>query len=97
MVSRKRYTKEFKVDAVKMVVEQGQTQAETARNLGIAESMLGRWVRQSRASGPSAFPGSGKLAPMQEALRRLQRELKRVTMEREILKKAITFFAEPGT
>ena len=45
MVSRKRYTKEFKVDAVKMVVEQGQKQAETARNLGISESMLGRWVR----------------------------------------------------
>jgi transposase len=91
-VSRRKFTKEFKQEACRLVVDQGQGQCETAKNLGVSQSVLGRWVRQFRASGVVAFPGSGRMLPLEEENRRLQRELKRATEEREILKKAITFF-----
>ncbi len=91
-MSRRKFTKEFKQEACRLVVDQGQGQCETAKNLGVSQSVLGRWVRQYRESGVVAFPGSGRMLPLEEENRRLQRELKRVTEEREILKKAITFF-----
>ena len=77
-----------------MVIDQKQKVSETARNLGVSESILGRWVRQYEASGVVAFPGSGRMLPLEEENRRLERELQRVKMEREILKKAITFFRD---
>jgi transposase len=92
--ARRKFTKEFKQEACRLVVDQGQKRSETARNLGVSESVLGRWVRQYKASGVAAFPGSGRMLPLEEELRRTQRELARVKMEREILKKAITFFRE---
>lgn len=57
-MSRKRYTKEFKQEACRLIVEQGQKQSETAKNLGVSESILGRWVRQYRENGwwPSRDP-----------------------------------------
>jgi transposase len=91
-VSRRKFTKEFKQEACRLVVDQGQGQCETAKNLGVSQSVLGRWIRQYRESGVVAFPGSGRMLPLEEENRRLQRELKRVTEEREILKKAIAFF-----
>jgi transposase len=91
-VSRRKFTQEFKQEACRLVVDQGQGQCETAKNLGVSQSVLGRWVRQYRERGVVAFPGSGRMLPLEEENRRLQRELKRVTEEREILKKAITFF-----
>lgn len=93
-MSRRSFTKEFKQEACRLVFEQGQKQTETAKNLGISESVMGRWLREYRANGVVAFPGSGRMLPLEEENRRLTRELKRVTMEREILKKAITFFRE---
>lgn len=93
-VSRRKFTKEFKQEACRLVVDQGQTQCETARNLGVSQSILGRWVRDYRKNGVVAFPGSGRMLPLEEENRRLQRELRRVTGEREILKKAITYFRE---
>jgi transposase len=92
-VSRKKYTKEFKLEAVKRIIDTGQTQSSVARELGISESMVGRWVGQYRGEGEVAFPGSGYLAPAQEEIRRLQRENQRLKQERDILKKAISFFA----
>jgi transposase len=92
---RRKFTKEFKQQACRLVVDQGQKRSETAtRNLGVSESVLGRWVRQYKAYGVVSFPGSGRMLPLEEELRRTQRELARVKMEREILKKAITFFRE---
>lgn len=93
-VSRRKFTKEFKQEACRLVVDQGQGQCETAKNLGVSQSVLGRWVRQYREAGVVAFPGSGRMLPLEEELRRLERENRRLKMEREILKKAITFFAE---
>jgi transposase len=93
-VSRRSFTKEFKQEACRLVVEQGQKQNETAKNLGVSQSVLGRWLREYRANGVVAFPGSGRMLPLEEKLRDLERENRRLRMEREILKKAITFFRE---
>jgi transposase len=88
------FTKEFKQGAVKMVVEQGCKQSEVARDLGLSQNMLSRWVLQYKADHQDAFPGKGKLKPEDERIRKLENELRRVSMERDILKKAIAYFAE---
>ena len=91
---RRQFTKEFKVEAAKMVVEQEMLQTHVARNLGIASTLLGQWVAEYKAEPASSFPGKGNLKPDDERLRQLELQLKRVTMERDILKKAIAYFAE---
>jgi transposase len=92
--SYKQYPKEFKLESVRLVLEQGLSQAQAASNLGIDQSLLGRWVRQFRSKGQESFPGNGKLLPADEKIRNLERDLRRVTQERDILKKAIAYFAE---
>ena len=95
MKIRKQYPKEFKLDAVSLVLEQGYSRAEAARSLDIDSKMLGRWVREHQQSDDGqAFRGNGKLSPEQEENRRLKAEVKRLRMEKEILKKATIFFAE---
>jgi transposase len=93
-VSRQKFTKEFKEEAVRQVLDQGKTQNEVARELGIHQSALCRWVRKVRRNGKDAFPGHGKLMAPAQKVRDLEAELRRVTMERDILKKAITYFAQ---
>lgn len=92
--SYKQYPKEFKLEAVRLVAEQGLSQTQAATNLGITQSLIGRWVRQFKSSGQESFPGNGKLLPSDEKVRNLERDLRRVTQERDILKKAIAYFAE---
>ena len=93
MTSRKKYSKEFKLDAVSLVIEQDCSIADAARGLGINANMLGRWVRQHRSEEGQAFRGNGKLTPEQEENRKLKARVKRLEMERDILKKATAFFA----
>jgi len=90
---RRTFTREFKVEAVKLVTEQGRSFAEAAANLGIAESLLRKWKNDLDAQGDQAFPGNGHLPALEEELRRLRAENKRLQMERDILKKATAFFA----
>jgi len=85
---RKRYSKQFKIDAVKLVTEQGYKVTEAARNLEIHHSSLRRWKKQLETDGNQAFPGKGHMSSENEELYRLRRENKRLRMEREILKKA---------
>jgi len=92
MTTRKRYSKEFKLDAISLVTEQGYSRAEAARSLGINANMLCRWVQEEQGDGQS-FRGNGRLTPEQEENRRLKAEIKRLRMEKEILKKATVFFA----
>ncbi len=92
MKKRQKYSKEFKLDAVRLVTEQGYSIAETARNLGLNANMLGRWKIEA-AESEGAFRGNGKLSPEQWELRRLKAENRQLRMEREILKKATAFFA----
>ena len=95
MKIRKQYPKEFKLDAVSLVLEQGYSRAEAARSLDIDSKMLGRWVREHQQTDDGqAFRGNGKLSPEQDENRRLKAEVKRLRMEKEILKKATIFFAE---
>ena len=90
---RKNYTAEFKREAVRLVTEQGYSMSQAARNLDININMLRRWKYQMNEQGQDAFPGKGRLLPEQEELYRLREENKRLRMEREILKKTVTFFA----
>ncbi len=90
----KTYTQEFKVEAVKLATQEGVKVGETAKNLGISHSALSKWIRQYKENGSQAFPGKGKLMPEDERVRKLERELRRVTMERDILKKTIGYLAE---
>jgi transposase len=91
---RKKYSKEFKLDAVSLVLEQGYTRAEASKNLGINPNILGRWVQEFQADEGQAFRGNGKLTPELEEIRKLKSQVKRLEMEREILKKATVFFAK---
>jgi transposase len=90
---RRKYTQEFKEEAVKLVTEQGYQIAETARNLGVNENVLGRWKRDMERGGEES-PGLKGGAVLQVELNRLRKENKRLKMEREILKKAAAFFAK---
>ena len=90
---RRTYTQEFKVEAVKLVTEQGRSVAEAARSLGIGENLLRSWKISFQANGDQAFPGKGHLPAIEEELRRLRAENKRLAMERDLLKKATAVFA----
>jgi len=94
MSKRKTYSKEFKLDAIALVTEQGYSQAEAARNLGVSQTQLGRWIKAAEDDDGQAFRGNGKLTPEQLEIRRLKAENKRLEMERDILKKATAFFAK---
>jgi transposase len=94
MTQRKKYSKEFKLDAIALVIEQNYSQAEAARNLGVNANILGRWIKEAENDDGHAFRGNGKLTPEQDEIRKLKAQVKRLEMEREILKKATVFFAK---
>jgi transposase len=93
MKPRKKYSKEFKLDAVSLVLEQGYSRIEAARSLEIGAPLIGRWVKEYQDDG-QAFRGNGKLTPELEEIRRLKAQVKCLIMEKEILKKATVFFAK---
>ena len=93
---RRTYTPEFKAEAVKLVTEQGYSVAEAARSLGIHDTLLRSWKQAREAQGDQAFPGHGQLPPLEEELRRLRADNKRLLLERDVLKKAAAFFAAEG-
>ena len=96
MGQRRTHTKEFKLDAVRLAQQGPQSIAETAQRLGIHQTTLRLWIRTLRVDGDQAFPGNGRLKADDEEIRKLRIELKRVTEERDIVKKATLFFAQQG-
>ncbi len=90
----KRYDKEFKIEAVRLASEPGNTQAQVQRELGIGQGVISRWKRELRADSEHAFPGKGHLKPQDEEVHRLKRENERLRRERDILKKAVAIFSE---
>ncbi len=93
---RKKYTKEFKLGAVKLVLEQGRPVTEVSRSLGVNGSLIHQWKRKFLESGELSFPGNGNrqiASEAEEEIRRLRKELSDVKQDREILKKAAAFFA----
>lgn len=94
MKEKRRYSKEFKLDAISLVREQGYTRVEAAKSLGIDRQLISRWLKEEEESGEESFRGQGKLSPEQLEIRRLKEEVRRLKMEKEILKKATVFFAQ---
>src|SRR5689334_16699253 len=91
--TRRKFSEEYKAGAVRLVLDEGKSQADVARDLGLYESLIGRWVKQAkvdRGKGPS-----GALTTTEkEELSRLRKEVRVLKMERDILKKAAAFFAK---
>lgn len=94
MTIRKKYSQEFKLDAISLVTEQGYSRAEASRSLSIHVNLLSRWIKEHEADQGKAFRGNGKLTADQLELRRLREENRRLKMEKDILKKAAAFFAQ---
>ena len=94
MTTRKKYSREFKLDAISLVLEQGYTRGEAARSLEINASLLGRWIKEYQGDDGQAFRGNGKLTADQAEIRHLKEENRRLKMEKDILKKATVFFAK---
>ncbi len=91
--SRRKYSREFKLEAVKLVVEQDRTVGDVAESLGVNRNVLQRWKSQLKSEGALAFTGNGKLSAADEEVRRLKKELARVRQDRDIIKKATAYFA----
>ncbi len=94
MGKRRRFSQEFKIEAVLMVVEQGRGVVEVARELGLRPDMLRKWKKKFEQDGNEAFPGSGRQKPEDEEMRRLRRENRRLQMQLEILKKAVAIVSD---
>jgi transposase len=96
MNKRKTYTAEFKREAVRLSEQPGVSVERIAKDLGVSSHSLYAWKKAAKEQGNLAFPGNGRLAltPEQEENRRLKKELELVKQERDILKKAVTFFAK---
>ena len=92
MAKQRRYDKEFKLAAARLVVEQGYTQTEAAERLGVSAWSIGRWIEKYRATGE--LPPEGEPQPEAEEMKDLRKEVKRLRLENEILKKAAAYFAK---
>jgi transposase len=95
MVTRKQYTKEFKLDAISLILDLGYTITEAARSLEINANILRRWIKKHETDDDGqSFRGNGKLTPEREEIRRLKAQIKQLNLERQILKEAAVFFAK---
>ncbi len=94
---KRKFDREFKVEAVNLVINEGYSVREASERLGIGLSTLSKWVSafKEHPNGAEAFPGKGYLKPADAELKAVQKELERVKRERDILKKALGYFANP--
>ena len=92
-MERRRFSREFKLEAVKLVRERGVAAAQAARDLDVHENVLRKWVREFAADPQHSFPGQGQMKPEQLEIERLRREVHKLKTERDILKKAAAYFA----
>ena len=91
---RRRFDKAFKLEVLKMIQQSNRTIQSHAEELGIHLGVISRWRREFREQEIKAFPGKGHQTPEDEEIRRLKKELTDVKEERDILKKAVAFFAK---
>ncbi len=94
---RRSHSREFKQEAVALVVEHGYSYAAAGRSLGVNGALIGRWKRQLEDNASAAFPGKGKRTAEQQRIHDLETENRRLRMEKEILKKATAFFAKESS
>ncbi len=93
-MERRKFTREFKLEAVQLITERGVTVAQASRDLGVHGAVLRRWVKDGAADPQHAFPGQGQMKPEQSEIARLRREVLKLKAERDILKKAAAYFAK---
>jgi transposase len=93
-MERRKFTREFKLEAVKLIRERGVSVAQAARDLGVHATVLHNWVRQFASDPEHSFPGHGQMKPEQAEIARLKREVTKLKAERDILKKAAAYFAK---
>jgi len=93
-MERRQFTREFKLEAAKLVGERGVSIAQAARDLDISGQVLRRWVKEIGSDPQEAFPGHGQQKADQAELTRLRREVAKLKAERDILKKAAAYFAK---
>jgi Transposase and inactivated derivatives len=91
---KKKYDREFKMNTVRLIQEEGKTVAQVAREMGLHENTLYRWLSEVKTDGTKAFPGSGNLVPDDKAMKDLQKRVRDLEEENEILKKAMHYFAK---
>ena len=92
-MQRRKFGREFKVEAVRLIKERGVAVAQAARDLDVHENVLRKWVKELSADPGQAFPGAGQMRPEQLEVDRLRREVTKLKAERDILKKAAAYFA----
>jgi transposase len=91
---RRQFTREFKLEAVRLVLERGVSFAQASRDLGVHVNVLRKWVRDFEDDPKQAFPGQGQMKPEQAEIARLRKEVTKLKAERDILKKAAAYFAK---
>ncbi len=94
MATRRHFSREFKVEAVKLVTERGASIAQAARDLDVHETMVRAWIKELGKDPEHAFRGKGVMKPEQAEIERLKKEVAKLKMERDILKKAAAYFAK---
>lgn len=92
-MERRKFSREFKVEAARLIKERGVSVAQASRDLDVHENVLRKWVKELAADPVQAFPGQGQMKPEQLEIERLRREVTKLKAERDILKKATAFFA----
>lgn len=92
---KRTFTKEFKIECVQLALSSEKTVSQVARDLGIKENNLRRWINKYREDPEHSFPGQGNLKEPEEELRQLRKKLADVELERDILKKALAIFSKP--
>jgi transposase len=96
-MQRRKFSREFKVEAVRLVRERGVSVAQASRDIAVHENILRKWVKELGADPKQAFPGNGQMKPEQLEIDRLRREVAKLKAERDILKKAAAYFAREST
>lgn len=95
MGNKREFSVEYKKEIIKLVTEQGKKVTEVAKDIGVSEVSVRRWIKQYGIHGEDAFPGKGKLRPEDEEIRRMKKKMADLEEENAILKKAITIFTKP--
>jgi transposase len=96
-MQRRKFTREFKIEAVRLIRERGVSVAQASVDLGVHQSQLRDWAKQFAEDPQHAFPGNGQMKPEQLEIARLKREVLKLKAERDILKKAAAYFAKEST
>ena len=93
-MERRKFTREFKLEAVRLIRDRGVSYAQASQDLSVHESQLRNWMKKSAEDPQHAFPGQGQMKPEQLEIARLKREVIKLKAERDILKKAAAYFAK---